>query len=197
MLRWSFFIFSMVCSTFLSAQVNILAISGSTRKDSLNQKLVNEAAEMAKQMGAKVTIVYLKDYPMPFYDGDLESESGLPPKAKDLRHLLIESQAILLASPEYNHSVSGILKNAIDWVSRGGKEAFRGKKIALMSVSPGKKGGVKGLLHLKDIIDDVGGSVISQQVVVPNGLEAFDEKGKLKNAQLKMELKQLVFKAVN
>lgn len=187
----------LVLSTSLYAEKTVLAFAGSSREESFNNKLVLEAAEMARQAGAKVTVINLKDYSAPFYDGDLEIKEGMPAKAKELRQLMIRSNLILIASPEYNGSLSALLKNAIDWASRnekgeGSRDAFKGKKFALMSTSPGAGGGSRGLTHLRAIIENVGGTVIPEQVVIPNAFSAFDEQGHLKENKKKMELQQLV-----
>ncbi|MBA2727180.1 MAG: NAD(P)H-dependent oxidoreductase, partial [Parachlamydiaceae bacterium] len=169
---------------------------------SLNKKLALNAAEMARQMRASVTFIDLRDYPMPFYDGDLEATMGMPSNVKQLRKHFVESQVILIASPEYNASVSAVLKNAIDWVSRnpnggGSREAFKDKKVVIMSISPGKNGGARGLSHLRTILEDVSAIVLPQQVSVPNGNSAFDGNGILINLQAKNELQQLLKKAIN
>lgn len=181
----------------LSAEVNVLAFAGSTREDSVNKKLVAEAAKIAGQMQANVTVIDLKDYPIPFYDGDLEAKEGMPLQAKRFRQLMIQSDIILIASPEYNASVAAVLKNAIDWASRSedgrsSREAFKDKKFVLMSASPGGSGGSRGLLHLRTILADIGGIVLPEQVTVPNAYNAFDEQGRLKNEKTKKELDQLV-----
>ena len=181
-------------SVSLFAEVKILAFSGSTRPGSYNTKLVKQAAELARQMGAKVTVINLKDYPMPFYDADFEMKQGMPVPAKHLRKLMMESNGVIIASPEYNSSISAVLKNALDWASRSedGKfssDAFNGKKFAIMSASPGKGGGARGLVHLRSIINAAGGEVIKKQVTVANADEAFNAKGELINPSTKKDLK--------
>ena len=177
--------------------MKILAFAGSTRADSYNKKLVHEAAAIARKMGAAVTIVDLKDYPMPFYDGDLEAKEGLPKNAVRLRELMIRSDGVIIASPEYNHSLSAVLKNAIDWTSRtpeGGvpREAYKGKRFALMSTSPGKGGGRRGLVHLRQIIEDAGGTVVAKEVSVPDAAKYFSEKNRPENPALKEEIRLLL-----
>lgn len=186
----------------LMAEVKVLAFAGSTRKDSFNKKLVQQAAEIARQKGAQVTVIDLKDYPLPLYDGDLEAEKGLPPSAKKLRDLMIKSDAIIIASPEHNASISAVLKNTLDWTSRGEKaeyspEAYQGKKFAIMSASPGKFGGVRGLAHLRAIIEGVGGDVIKTQVSVPEAHKAFDAKGNLISGELKKKLEEEIQDLLN
>lgn len=183
---------ALALTSTLGAEPTVLALSGSTRTGSLNTKLVQEAKGIAEQMGAKVTIIDLKDYPMPFYDADLEAKEGLPDNAKRLRNLMIESDAIIIASPEYNSSIPAVLKNALDWASRGAdgkpsRDAFKGKKFAIMSASPGSIGGARALVHLQAIIENVGGEVIKPNVSVAQAHNAFDAKGVLA-ASFKQEL---------
>ncbi|WP_079989477.1 NADPH-dependent FMN reductase [Candidatus Protochlamydia phocaeensis] len=188
------FSMALFATASLAAETNVLVLSGSTREDSTNKKLANDAAEIGRQMGAKVKVIDLRDFPMPYYDADVE-QRGMPENAKRFRTLLTDSQAIIIASPEYNSSVSGVLKNALDWASRNEKgepsrEAFQGKKFAIMSASPGAGGGVRGLGHLQSIIQNVGGEVVATQVSVPNSYTAFDEQGHLKDPALREKLKQ-------
>jgi NAD(P)H-dependent FMN reductase len=178
----------------LTAEVKVLAIAGSTRADSYNKKLAKYAAEMAKDMGATVTLVDLKDYAIPFYDEDGEKTDGMPKNAKKIRDLMIESQAIIIASPEYNGSLSAVLKNVIDWASRdekgqGSREAYKGKKFAIMSASPGQGGGVRGLAHLRTIIENIGGEVVKTEVAISNASSAFNKEGQLTNDEFNRNLK--------
>jgi len=159
--------------------------------------LIGLAAEMARQKGAKVTVIDLNDYSMPFYDADLEAKQGLPANAKRLRDLISQNDAIMISSPEYNASIPGILKNAIDWTSRDEKgqfstDPYKGKKIGIMSASPGKGGGARALIHLRAILQAVSGDVIGTQVSVPEAYKAFDDKGKLVNAELNKKLQEEV-----
>ena len=189
-------------SANLSAEIKVLALAGSTRDDSINKKLIVDAANIARQMQATVTVIDLKDYQIPFYNEDLEAKEGMPIKAKQLRQLMIQSDVILIASPEYNGSLSALLKNTIDWASRGenggsSRDAFKGKKFVIMSASPGPGGGSRGLAHLRTIIENVGGTVVPQQIVVPSAYNAFDEQGHLKNEKIKKEIEQAVHSAIN
>jgi len=185
----------------LIAEVKVLAFAGSTRKDSYNKKLILVAAEIARQQGAKVTVVDLSEYAMPFYNADLEAKQGLPANAKKLRDLMLQHDAIMIASPEYNASIPGLLKNTIDWTSHDEKGQyspgpFKSKKIAIMSASPGPGGGARALVHLRSILEAMGGNVLQTQVTVPEAYKAFDEKGKLVSAEqskkLQEEVQQLV-----
>ncbi len=166
----------------------ILAFAGSLRKGSYNKMLVRAAAAAAERAGATVTVLDLKELALPVYDGDDEEASGLPAGAKRLKKLMMESDGFLISTPEYNSSVPGGLKNAIDWASRSeGDEkelaAFRGKTAAVMSASPGALGGMRSLSVLRAILANIGVLVLPQQVALPKAHEAFDEKGALKDAK--------------
>jgi NAD(P)H-dependent FMN reductase len=134
-----------------------------------------------------VTLIDLRDFPMPLYDGDLEASSGLPETAKQFKKLLREHDGLLISSPEYNSSITGVLKNAIDWASRTESDdesdlvCFRGKVAALMSASPGGLGGLRGLVHLRSILGNIGVIVLPDQISISSAHEAFDERGKLKD----------------
>jgi chromate reductase, NAD(P)H dehydrogenase (quinone) len=162
----------------------ILAFAGSLRQASYNKKLIRIAADAAREAGVEVTLIDLRDFPMPLYDGDLEAEDGIPPDARRFKQLMIEHDGFLISAPEYNSSITGVLKNAIDWASRpepGQPElaAFRGKVASLMSASPGRLGGLRGLVTVRSILGNIGVLVMPDQVAVPRAFEAFDEEGKL------------------
>jgi Predicted flavoprotein len=176
---------------------NVLAISGSLRSGSLNTELVNQAAAIAASKGASVKSITLNQFPMPFYNEDLEKGSGMPNAAKQLRSLMLSSDVILIASPEYNATCSGVLKNALDWASRSeqgsySNDAFKGKRFALMSASPGGGGGARAISNLKAIITTLGGTVIPMEVSVPHA----DQAKITTNPQVKQELTNLVEEAL-
>lgn len=161
----------------------ILCFAGSTREDSINKRLARWAAQRDVD-GVQLTFIDLRDFPMPLYDGDLEERHGLPDNAKKLKEMVLESDGLLIASPEYNGGVSGVLKNAIDWVSRPDKgekpmNAFREKHAAIMSASPSQYGGARGLVNLRHILEHMRMDVIETEVSVGNASEAFDASGKL------------------
>ena len=166
----------------------ILAFAGSTRAGSYNKKLVKIAADGARQAGAEVALIDLRDFPMPLFDGDLEEASGLPEHARRLKELMISHHALLLSTPEYNGSITGVLKNAIDWVSRQEADdepplvAFRGKAGALVSASPGGFGASRSLAQVRTILTQLGQYIIPQQVSISRAHEAFDDTGALKEA---------------
>jgi len=160
----------------------ILAFAGSLRRDSFNKKLVRLAAEKAREAGAEVTLLDLRDYPLPVYDGDLEEESGLPAKALELKEIFKAHGGLLLSCPEYNSSISAVLKNTIDWVSRpNGDEpplaCFAGKVATLLAASPGGLGGLRGLVTVRSILGNIQVIVLPGQLAVSRAHEAFDAEG--------------------
>ncbi len=166
----------------------ILCFAGSLRRDSLNKKLARAAATAAEEAGAEVTFVDLKDLPMPIYDGDIESEQGIPDHAKKFKQLLKEHQGFLIASPEYNSSISAALKNVIDWASRAEPgeqplECFVGKTAGLVAASPGALGGLRGLVTLRSILGNIRVVVIPEQHAISKAHEEFEEDGRLKPKQ--------------
>ncbi len=162
----------------------ILAFAGSTRRESFNKKLVSLAAKGARDAGAEVTLIDLRDFPLPLFDQDLEGEQGPPEHGKKLKQLFLDHDGLLMACPEYNSSITAVLKNAIDWVSRPvpGEPplaAFRGKIATLMSASPGALGGLRGLVHVRSILGNIGVIVLPDQVAVAKAHEAFGPDGSL------------------
>ncbi len=176
--------------------VRILAFSGSLRRASFNSALVKIAAQGAKAAGAEVTLVELRDFPMPLFDQDLEQASGMPEHAKRFKDLMISHQGLLIASPEYNSSVTAVLKNAIDWASRPAPgepslAAFTGKTAALCAASPGALGGLRGLVTLRSILGNLGVVLLPQQVAVMKAGEAIGPDGALKDAKQQQSLLDL------
>lgn len=170
----------------MASTPRILAFAGSTRKDSFNKKLVAIAAQAAQAAGAQVTRLDLRDYPLPLYDGDLEAEQGVPENGVKLKTLFKEADGFLISSPEYNSSITGVLKNTIDWVSRPYQNelplaGFKGKTAMLMSASPGGLGGLRGLVHLRAILGNIGVIVLPEQIAVARANDAFNPDGSLKD----------------
>jgi len=167
---------------------NIAVIVGSTREGSFNRALGELAAASLEGQGAKVTRVDLAAFDLPLYSAALEA-NAFPPDALKLKALFAAQDGLLFVSPEYNGSLSPLLKNAIDWASRPtGEEslvalsAYRGKAAAIMSASISPFGGLRGLMHLRQILSTIQMLVIPEQVVVPNAHAAFAEDGSLKEA---------------
>ncbi|MDF2177981.1 NAD(P)H-dependent oxidoreductase [Aliiglaciecola sp. CAU 1673] len=167
--------------------IKVLAFSGSARQGSFNQKLVAIAAEGARQAGAEVTLISLGDFPMPIYNQDLEKQQGLPEKALAFKQLLQSHDGLLIASPEYNSAFSPLLKNAIDWASRTheqgepGLSAYQGKVAGIMAASPGALGGLRGLVFLRMLLENIGVMVLPGQRAIGQAAQAFNEKDDLKD----------------
>ena len=181
----------------VQAQTKVMAFSGSTRENSLNKKLVKEALAIAQQMDTEVTFIDLKEFPLPLYDEDLEEAEGMPANAVKLKQIMQESHIILIASPNYNGSYSGVFKNTMDWISRTeqktyDKKILTGKKIGLMSASPGKSGGAKALDPVRALLETLRADVAVRQVSIPEADRAFNEEGRLKEEKWRIELEQLV-----
>jgi len=162
------------------SNVKLLSFSGSLRAGSFNQKLTLRAAAIAREAGADVTQIDLADFPLPLYSPQIEA-AGFPGAARELKALFVGHSGFLIASPEYNGSLTGALKNAIDWVSRptDGEgplacHAFRNKIAGVMSASVGPFGGLRGLQHLRQILAVLHTLVVTQQVSVPLADKAFD-----------------------
>jgi chromate reductase len=163
----------------------ILAFAGATRSQSWNKKLIRVAVAAAEEAGGRVTLIDLRDYPMPLYDGDLEQAEGLPHKARELKALMLANQAFLLSCPEYNSSISGVLKNSIDWISRPQPDeprylAFKGKVTGLFAASPGNLGGIRALLAVRQVLTTLGVLVLPTQFALAHAASAFHEDGTLK-----------------
>jgi len=141
--------------------IRVLGISGSLRKDSWNTLLLRAAQKIAPA-GMSIEIASIRD--LPFYDGDVEA-AGTPASVAAFREQIRAADALLIASPEYNASVSGVLKNAIDWASRPPSQPLDGKPIAVFGTSPGATGTIRGQQHLRQILANVNGLVLVQPVV--------------------------------
>jgi len=169
----------------VSGHPKILAFAGATRSQSWNKKLIRVAARAAEEAGAEVTLIDLRDYPMPLYDGDLEQAEGLPPMAREFKALMVASHAFLLSCPEYNSSISSVLKNTVDWISRpqAGEPryvAFKGKIAGLISASPTNLGGVRALITVRQVLSTLGVLVLPTQFALAHAASAFNEDGTLK-----------------
>jgi len=181
----------------------ILVIPGSTRTGSHNVKLAALAAKELTLIDADVTRVSLQDYPLPIYDADLDARSGQPASAVQLKHMIMAHHGVFITSPEYSASVTPLLKNAIDWVSRVRERgdptyaAFKGRVFAIASASPGRAGGLRSLMALRQILElGCGALVIPEQVAIPNAEQAFDDKDEIVDLGtanlLRAELQRLV-----
>lgn len=175
----------------------ILAFGGSLRRESWNQKLAAVAAAGAREAGAEVTLLSLRDFPLPVFDEDLEAAGGMPENAKQLKALFREHHGLIIASPEYNSSVTAALKNAIDWISRTeSKEesplsVLAGKTAILCAASPGALGGLRGLVHLRAILGNIGITVLPDQIALGKSYEAFNPDASLTDPAQQTRIKAL------
>jgi chromate reductase len=142
-----------------SSKLKLLVFAASLRTDSVNRKLAVLAAEVAERLGAMADLASMRDFDVPLYDGDLEAGDGLPDGAQELRRRLLESDAFVIASPEYNASMPGALKNLIDWTSRFRPQPFDGRHGLLLSASPSLAGGNRGLWALRMPLEHLGARI--------------------------------------
>lgn len=175
----------------------ILAFAGSLRAGSYNKKLVRIAIQGAEAAGAEVTYIDLKDYPLPVYDQEIEDSQGLPANALKLKELMLNHDGFLISCPEYNSSMSGALKNAIDWASRPAKPdevylcCFIDKAVGLMSASPGQLGGLRGLVHVRAVFGNIFSYVLPKQKCIPLADKAFGPDGNLLDAKAQKDVVNL------
>jgi chromate reductase len=190
----------------MSETPKILAFAGSLREGSLNKKVVRVAADGARAAGAEATVIDLRDFDMPIYNADTHERDGFPEKAAAFQQLLIDHDGILICSPEYNGSLPGGMKNAIDWASRirepGQKmyAAFENKIAGIMTASPGSFGGLRALNHLRGVLTIMTVKVLPLEVAVTFANQKFegdamtDEKTKAILEKLGAELTHTIKK---
>ena len=182
--------------------VKLLAFCASTRKESLNRKLFPIVVAGAREAGAEVTAIDLKQYPMPIYNGDDEAETGMPPSAVKLLDLMATHHGLLIVTPEYNGFFPPLLKNTLDWMSRpdpsgkSGLRHFEGKTAAISSASPGGFGGVRSLMATRQYLTILGLTVIPDQVTVSRANTVFTERGELADEKLQAAAKAVGAKLV-
>ena len=169
------------------AALKILVIPGSLRTGSLNAKLAAVAAYQIAQAGAEVTRISLADFPLPIYDGDLQTRSGVPKNAVNLKRMIGAHHGVLIVTPEYNASVPPLLKNAIDWVSRvqdpheARGEVFRNRAFAIAGASQSRLGAARALQALRLILTSCHANVIASQFTLAFADQAYDDMDRLKN----------------
>jgi NAD(P)H-dependent FMN reductase len=179
----------------------ILAFAGSARQASFNRRLLENAARLADDAGGSTTVINLGDYPLPLFNQDEERDHGPPENAKRLKALFREHDGLLIAAPEYNSSITPLLKNTLDWVSRKSADeapmsAYAGKTAAIMSASPGRLGGIRGLAHVRAILNNLGVLVLPGQLCVAGAGEAFDDSAALVNEHYQKSLRNLTAQLV-
>jgi chromate reductase, NAD(P)H dehydrogenase (quinone) len=177
----------------------ILVFAGSIRTGSYNARLAALAAKELAQTGADVTQISLEDYPLPIYNGDDEAHSGVPAHARNLKQMMMEHRGVFIASPEYNASVTPLLKNTIDWISRVRERgepplaAFKDRAFALGGASNSPYGALRSLMALRQVLElGCGALVLPEQITVFRASEAFDEMDNLKEERASASLKRVV-----
>lgn len=178
-------------------QPKILAFAGSLRKESYNKKLVKIAVKGAEEAGAIVTYIDLKDYPLPIYDQEIEDSQGLPANAIKLKELMRQNDGFLISCPEYNSSMPAAFKNMIDWTSRPANpdeiylSSTIDKAVVLMSASPGELGGLRGLVHVRAMLNNIFSIVLPQQKCISQADQAFNPDGSLKDPKKQKDILKL------
>jgi chromate reductase len=171
----------------IMSALKILVIPGSLRTGSLNAKLAAAALDELVRAEARVTRLSLGDFPLPIYDGDLETRSGVPKNAVNLKRMIGSHDGVLVVTPEYNSSLPALLKNAIDWVSRVQDshetkgQVFRDRPFAIAAASAGRLGGTRCLAALRLILSACRATVIPNQLALSFADQAYDEMDRLKH----------------
>jgi NAD(P)H-dependent FMN reductase len=164
--------------------IRVLVFGAALRRDSLNVRLATLAEQVAGESGATVQRAAMAEFDCPSYDQDVERQSGVPEGAQTFSRRLKETDAFMIASPEYNASVPGCLKNVIDWVSRIRPQPFNGKQAFLLSASPSMSGGNRGLWALRVPLEHLGARVYPDMFSLAQAHQAFDANGRIANAML-------------
>lgn len=162
----------------------MLVFSASLRSDSLNSRLARLAATTVEGNGGDVDLASMAEFDAPSYDGDVQSSDGFPAGAEEFRRRLELADAFVVASPEYNASIPGALKNAIDWVSRFRPQPFNERHGLLVSASPSMVGGNRGLWALRIPFEHLGARLYPDMFSLAQSHKAFDAEGRIANEQL-------------
>ena len=172
--------------------MKLLAFAASLRKESMNKRLLAKAVEIAAGNGAEVDHANFGEFDMPHYDADLHGADGIPPGAQDLARRITNADGLMIASPEYNHSMPGTLKNAIDWLSKIDPVPLDRASVMLLSASPSMVGGYRGLMQLRIPLDTVGAWVSPQMFSLAQAQNAYDDGGNLKDPALAKLLESMI-----
>ncbi|HVZ39508.1 MAG TPA: NAD(P)H-dependent oxidoreductase [Candidatus Kapabacteria bacterium] len=172
--------------------MKILAFAASLRRESLNKKLLRLAIDIAREAGAEVDHADFAEFAMPIYDGDMQDTEGFPPGAQALAERIRAADGIIISSPEYNFSMAGTLKNAIDWVSRFRPVPLQRKTGLLMAASTSMVGGIRGLWQLRVPLEGCGMALHPDMFALAAAQNAFAEDGSLKDQALAGRLHSMV-----
>lgn len=176
----------------MSASLRLFAFAASLRQASLNRRLLSVAAEVARAAGASVELAEFHEFGLPLFDADLEARDGVPEGGQEFKRRLEQADGLMIASPEYNHSIPGTLKNLIDWVSRFRPAPFRGKSALLLSTSRGLVGGNRGLMALRVPLEHLGVHVYPEMFSLAQGDKTLDAAGHLSDPAAKERLEKMV-----
>lgn len=173
--------------------MSIVVFSGSLRSGSYNTALAAVAARELEALGVPVWLISLADYPLPLYHGDTERDGGVPEPARALRRLFAAADGFVIASPEYNGSISPVLKNTLDWVSRKDVQTpalqpFADRLGLLLSTANSSLGGQRGVRHLRDVLNSLGVFTLPKALAVASAGAAFDAAGELVDAKQRSAL---------
>jgi chromate reductase len=172
--------------------MKLLAFAASLRRESLNRKLLNLAVELARDSGIVVDLAEFREFDMPLYNADVQSSAGFPDGALEMSRRVQAADGLMVASPEYNYSIPGTLKNAIDWVSRLNPMPFRGKHGFLLAASSALAGGIRGLWALRVPLEGLGVILYPDMFALAQAAQALDERGKLKDPKLQERLEKML-----
>jgi len=164
--------------------MRFLVFSVSMRKDSLNTRLAKLAKESIEKQGGQVDYATMQEFDCPSFNGDSETTSGNPAGAEEFNRRIIANDALVISSPEYNGSMPGLIKNAIDWVSRFRPQPFNEKQVLLLSASPSMVGGNRGVLALRIPLEHLGARVFPNMFSLAMAHKAFSAEGKIADAML-------------
>ena len=177
--------------------LKVVGICGSLREDSFNRKLLNCAKSIVFEMGCNMTEADLRELGLPVFNADMEG-GELPENVKSFKKMVEEAHVVVIASPEYNYSISGVLKNALDWLSKGGKNSLNSKIAVIMGASTGAYGTVRGQNHLRQILSCLNVIVLPQpQIMIPFADTAFNTDGSLKDEKTAVMLRRLLQTTLN
>ena len=172
-------------------------LSGSIRADSTNSRLAQAIGTKLSDAGADVTNIDLADYPLELFNEDSEKANGEPDNAVKLAHMFAEADIIFIASPEYNGSLSPLLKNTIDWISRQKVKPYSHATFGVGAASPGKMGGVGGIGHLREILGKLGALIVPMSFGLGGAFNAFDEAGNFADEATSKRADNLVKQMLN
>lgn len=172
--------------------MKLLAFAASLRRESLNRKLLRVAVEVARAGGAAMDVAEFAEFDMPLYNADAQAATGFPPGAQALAARVLAAEGMMIVSPEYNFSMPGTLKNAIDWVSRMRPVPFRGRHALLLAASSAMAGGIRGLWQLRIPLEGNGVLVYPDMYALSQADKAFAPDGQLADADALARLRAMI-----